>query len=341
MIRTVLALALACLAPAAARAEILPTFSGGRCETAATHVVVVDPAGKVLESWRGDLKPGDLLPVKEFHLPLAGVEFNFFREGAAPQKLSGDRRALFLIRGVPYFDRGHQVGGWSPANWMGEWNVSALWLEAGNAYGLEQWMNPGPQHFSRFSSEAEAKQLVLDANKAVADLFAKARAERALVARAELLAGVARKYPGFAPEALAALEWCGADAVRPVGALVGGKEPTADHVIFGGYETLVKIGAPARAELVAQMRTQLPEWERLNRSIEWANKLDRHEARLYRLLLVVTANPDALAGPTADEVKVVRETRDLWAKHPVLSKLGERGDRIADSLDRALTKPNR
>lgn len=53
---------------------------------------------------------------------------------------------------------------------------------------------------------------------------------------------------------------------------------------------------------------------------------------------MITSNPDAFADLTAAQRKTVREIRDLWADHPVLSKLGEKGDRVRDRLDRVLAK---
>jgi hypothetical protein len=60
------------------------------------------------------------------------------------------------------------------------------------------------------------------------------------------------------------------------------------------------------------------------------------ERNWYQELFAVTANPDAFADLTPAQQKTVRELRDLWATHAVLSKLGEKGDRVADRLDRIL-----
>ena len=82
-----------------ARAEILPSFGTGQCESNATHVVVVDDTGKVLESWRGDLAPGDVLPIAEFRLPKeAGHRPGF---GIGPKTVSGKRVVLFLVKDGP------------------------------------------------------------------------------------------------------------------------------------------------------------------------------------------------------------------------------------------------
>ncbi|MCI0705634.1 MAG: hypothetical protein L0241_31630 [Planctomycetia bacterium] len=337
MNRLALTFAVALLLPCVARAEIAPTFSDGRCETAATHVVVVDNTGKVLESWRGDLKPGDVLPLKEFHIPLAGKVGRFGKKEGVPEKVSGKRLVLFLIRGMPIYDRGQAVGSWAPANWMGDFNVSTLWIEDGHAFGLEQWINPGPQELSHAGTEADVKKAVEKVNKIVHELLAKARNEKNLAQRAKILASIAKTYPGFSPEAFAGLEWCEAGAVPALRSILK-TDLIGDPVIFGVYSTMAKIGAPARDDLMRILAGELGWWKQLSQKVEWANKLDLDESRSYRLLLLVTSNPDAFANLTAAQVKTIRELRDLWANHPVLSKLGEKEDRIHDRLDRVLLK---
>jgi hypothetical protein len=56
------------------------------------------------------------------------------------------------------------------------------------------------------------------------------------------------------------------------------------------------------------------------------------------LLIAVTANPEAFADLTPAQLKTVRELRDLWSTHPVLSKLGETGGRVAGRLDHLLSR---
>src|SRR5262245_66021497 len=102
-------------APSFACAEILPSFSMGHYDRDASHVVVVDNFGKVQESWRGDLKPGDLLPLKELHIPLEADVGQFGKKEGAPQKVSGERLVLFLKRGMSVYDRAHTVGSWATA----------------------------------------------------------------------------------------------------------------------------------------------------------------------------------------------------------------------------------
>ena len=59
MKRIALAPVLALAPPCVARAAILPSFDLHESAKRASHVVVVNDKGVVLESWRGDLVPGD------------------------------------------------------------------------------------------------------------------------------------------------------------------------------------------------------------------------------------------------------------------------------------------
>ncbi|MBA4067732.1 MAG: hypothetical protein C0501_29335 [Isosphaera sp.] len=341
MNRTVLALA-ACLAPAPARAEILPTFSSGRSETEASHVVVADDTGKVLESWRGDLKPGDVLPLPGFRLrleqPVGGLARQLGgKPDGGPDKVTGKRLVLFLRKGGPKYDRGQVVGSWSAAHFTGQFDVSTLWVEDGQAFGLEQWINPGPQEMTRLGTEAEFKAGVARLNETVRGLIAKARAAEKPADRAKILAGVVTGSPGFAAEAFAGLEWCGPAAVPALRTILA-KDLVGEPEVVGALSVMAKLGPAARDDLVKHLAAQLAAWKDLP---DWATRpagLEPHEAGAHRQLLAATGNPDAFRGTTADQRKVLRDLRDVWARHPVLSKVGEAGDRVHDRLDHALDR---
>src|SRR5690349_2248746 len=98
MSRSTLVLAALLAAPALARASILPSFDLHDCANRASHVVVVNDKGVVLESWRGDLKPGDRVPLDEFHLKLEQEVKEPFgqKPKAGPTKVTGKRLVAFL-----------------------------------------------------------------------------------------------------------------------------------------------------------------------------------------------------------------------------------------------------
>jgi hypothetical protein len=55
-------------------------------------------------------------------------------------------------------------------------------------------------------------------------------------------------------------------------------------------------------------------------------------------LLAAIENPDAFPDLTAEEKKTIQDLRALWAEHPVLSKLGDKGDRVTDRLGAILSR---
>ena len=340
MSRSMLVLAVLLGAPALARSEILPTFAMGHCEVRASHVVVVDDAGKVLESWRGDLKPGDVLPVADFHLKTIPPVGRFGKVEGTPEKITGKRMILFLKRGETKFGRGLVVGSWAAANWYGGFDISTAWVEGGHVFVVEQFVNPGPAELVHQGTEAEFKKRVGQVDRTVGAMMARARAEKKLSDRAKILAEVVARYPGFAPAALAGLEWCGADAVPALRSLVREeKNPSVgDPELRGTYEVLGKIGEPARDVLVEHLADQLRIWKEVVGQVGGLKELDENSVRTYKLLLAATAHPEAFANLTAAQLKTVRELRDLWVKHELLSKLGEKGDRVADRLDRLLPR---
>jgi hypothetical protein len=336
--RTLVALTAILLAPHAARAAVLPTFRTGDCLENATHVVLVDSSGTVLESWRGDLKPGAKLPLKDFKITLEHYIIKGLREKTG-EKVTGKRLVLFLRNNGSKYGGEGTVGGWAGAHWCGDFDVSTVWVEAGKPYALEQFINPGPHVMSPLfgpGTEAGLKDSVQGMNRAVQTRLDKARAEKDLAARAKLLANIVIQTPGLAAPAFAGLEWCGADAVPALRSVIK-TERMGYAEITAAYRTLAVIGEPARDELVKLLDSQLKDWKDYARAIEYSGKLYDHRQEVwYRILDAATSNPGAFANLTDTQRQTVREFRDFWAKHPVLSKLGEPGDRIQDRLARAL-----
>ncbi len=123
--------------------ERLPAFFTDDVAWDATHIVVaiegetIDGKFKVLESLEGDLKVGAALTVPElavFKDPKRRVSHEGFRPS---QQVTSRRVLLFLKR---------TADGWKPATTWGDMDVSAAWVENGEAYALVQVLNPGPRY---------------------------------------------------------------------------------------------------------------------------------------------------------------------------------------------------
>jgi hypothetical protein len=152
-------------------AGIRPSFSVDRCSWNATHIVVVQTTPKdgvfsVVESRKGDLKPGDSLEVPELKPNKDAVPISSDRKPQGfgsqdtqgiseqiPRQPVGSRMILFLKKkeegGVASLSAGNTTGPlWEPASGWGGMKVSALWIDGERSYCFVQWMNPGPSALS-------------------------------------------------------------------------------------------------------------------------------------------------------------------------------------------------
>jgi len=152
-------------------ASIRPSFSLDRCSWNATHIVLVQTTPKdgvfsVVESWKGDLKPGDSLEVPELQPNKNAVPISSYpkpqgfgsqdTQGISeqiPRQPGGSRMILFLKKkedsGAASASVGNATGTqWEPASTGGGMKVSALWIDGGKGFCFRQWMNPGPSALS-------------------------------------------------------------------------------------------------------------------------------------------------------------------------------------------------
>jgi hypothetical protein len=136
-------------------AAIRPAFLLDYCSWHATDVVLVEVTPKpgifrVMESWNGDLKAGDLVAVPEMQPPTGGMEivsyprdFDDIVKGGANEQIPaqhiGSQLVLFLKKS-PEASSNH----WKSADLFGEMKASAVWMDGGQLYTFRQLMNPGP-----------------------------------------------------------------------------------------------------------------------------------------------------------------------------------------------------
>lgn len=163
-------------------AGIRPSFSLDGCSWNATHIVLVQTTHlhgvfSVVQSWKGDLNPGDSLEVPDLRPEKDAVAisrypkpegFGFDDTQVIPQRTPrqpvGSQMILFLKKmddgGTPSPSMGEAAGTrWQPASGWGGMKVSALWIDGGKGFCFRQWENPGPSalyecsDFSVMSSE--------------------------------------------------------------------------------------------------------------------------------------------------------------------------------------------
>ncbi len=145
MRRVVLLITLALFGlPAAAKAQLSvadwqePGFDLQECATNATHILVVDSRGRVLEVWKGGSVPGDHIPIERFYLPvlprlqMASTERRcasplletYWRDDLNRTALASERLILFLVKSYREDDTTKFLDGWLPAGRSG-WFASS------------------------------------------------------------------------------------------------------------------------------------------------------------------------------------------------------------------------
>ena len=148
------------------RAESVPEFSLDYANEHATHIVVVDASGNVLESWRGDLKAGDTVPFPADAKPRAVVEIKDVLVSKV-KEVTSRRRVLFLIRDKAKNNADAAVT-FTPAGYLeAKQHFATVWVEADECFAIYQWMNPGPgAHLHTMNlHEAALKKMVTESKK--------------------------------------------------------------------------------------------------------------------------------------------------------------------------------
>ena len=162
-----------------AQAEIRPSFHlAGAAKAAASLVVVED--GKVVEVWAGDAKVGapygpeskrSSIKVVYGFPPLRGQDDALIDQELAKKGLKrvasvSGRRMLYFVLPEPPQHGYAQMMSRDPA-------YTTVWLEEGQAFAIQQWINPGPANMQSLDmKETELKHAILD----VREVDAKVRA---------------------------------------------------------------------------------------------------------------------------------------------------------------------
>jgi hypothetical protein len=337
---------------------IRPSFSLDRCSWNATHIVLVQTIAKdgvfsVVESWKGNLKPGDSLEVPELKPNKDAVSISSYpkppgfrsedKEGISeqiPRQPVGSRMILFLKkkeqRGAPSPSEGNTgATQWEPAG--SGMKVSALWIDGGKGFCFQQWNNPGPSalaecaQFPATSSDVAVFtvriQRVLQVKKYLAETMAMKNYPEV---RADRLGGIALQSNVFEAqrEALNALGKSGTVALPEI-LQVMDKPP----VPYDGNITIrafVEAAGKDRGKLLhARLQQDLIYWKAVGPTLtpNWLDQLVEPGASLFVKFdetKLLTAELDkehyAPAAQTASEL------RDFWVSQPQLynPKWGER-----------------
>lgn len=336
-------------------AGIRPSFSLDRCTWYATHIVLVETTAKdgvfsVVESWKGDLKPGDSLevpelrpdkdaaPISSYHLNRQGpgVEDKDGITGWIPRQPLGSRMILFLKRKIesgtspplPDSAAGTQ---WEPASGYGGMKVSVLWIDGGKGFCFLQWENPGPSSLSDCWAMDVA---VLTARiervlKAQKDLTFAVTMQMAPELKADRLGNIAFGDVGEAQtEALDFLGQYGTVALPEI-LQVMDKPPVALDAALTIRALVEAAGKDSGRLLHARLQQDLIYWKAIAPTLtpDWSRQLIEPGASLfvkfYETKALIRELDQEHYAPAA---QTAAELRDFWVSQPVLydRKWGER-----------------
>jgi Surface antigen variable number repeat len=346
-------------------AGIRPSFNLETCSWNATDIVVategkrIDGVFSVLESWKGDLNPGDTIRVPELASfqpePSRAISDAWYQKEKSPHLVvTGERMILFLKRdsheSAPETDNGNPRSApsinWRSASFFDEMNVSVVWIEQGQAFGFVQMMNPGPSLLIRLgASEDELKNRVLEV-KDIQALFVQAAAIAEPAKKAAALEPFAHHSLHLARDAaFGELKKCGKAALPVM------RRMLADDSLLDSHAHLVEVMAEAGksdvgADLTALIEKDLEFWKRTGPvlkkgwwngegfdSLEAVEPLRDRYGRDYDALLALTKTPY-----WASEA-IVTEFRNLWRSLPQLEEIGS--DQLSKAVDQVLRELDR
>jgi hypothetical protein len=265
-------------------AAIRPSFALDYCAWHATHAVLVEVTPKdgvfiVLESWTGELQPGDRLIVPELQPALGAMPISlnpkrtdFFAPDESgiseqiPRQPVGSRMVLFLKR-----ERGSEASPtpantesgekWRPADFSNEMRTSVVWIDSGYLYGFQQVMNPGPSVLTRLDTSLQKmKDRVTEINRIHRELVEVVSIGNS-GARAEGLKPYVRSEVYEAQRlALNELGKCGPAAVGTIRGMLN--DPAFGDEAAELVKAFVEAGGEAVGEkLTSRLQQELAFWE--------------------------------------------------------------------------------
>lgn len=295
-------------------AGIRPSFSVDHCAWTATHIVVINEAGSVLESLKGDLSPGFLVPLDQLKIPTQEeIDQALKHHFAAKIKPSNKRRILFLIK---------ENEKWKPTSY--EMNISMAWQEEDVMFGFRQLSNPGPLLLAKLE---ESNQRFYQIIKDTVTLQAKLYATREIVDPAKRAQALAEfiLYPFHCRrEALVELGKCGDAAEKVIVQLLDDQTKAqntfhADLILLYGH----KFQERARPWLMRQVIDGLGYWKKRAPELtpDWWTKqsASQHSAyiKLYYSLSVL-----GTIGTTEKDRELIQQLIDFWKSQPALNLIG-------------------
>lgn len=330
----------------------------------ATHIVVategekIDGIFTIIESWKGDLKQGDIITISELSSFTSEssreIDTSWYRkDNVQPEYVTGSRMVLFLRKTIITTKKNNTEVAeilWTHATLYTKSNgvmfVSVVWIEQDRAYAFKQMMNPGSSTLSRLylpydsdekgTSEGRLKERVMHILK-IQESFNKVLTLSDLTKRAEALLSFTKAEQMFIiMAAFDELGKCGEDALPTLRAILADESLAERHgdaldalAIAGG----IKVGP----ELTEILEKELVFWKEAepNLAKEWwgqepyTTRSNRARHTLYAL--------EKIKFPACK--KTVTEFCDFWRSSPKLeNKSGL--DQMSQACDKVLNVLN-
>ena len=347
-------------------AGIRPSFDLETCSWNATHIVVategktIDGEFRVLESWKGDLNPGDTIKVPElasFKPPSSRAVSDAWSEKQKSNQglfVTGERMVLFLkkdSRGSTSEagDSGPPSSAsirWNSSSFYDEMNVSVVWIETEKAFGFVQVMNPGPSLLITLGlSEELLKNRALEI-KDIQDSFFLSAAIADPAKRAEALASfVHHSLHQARGAALEALQRSGKPALPVLRRMLADDSLLDIHAVL--IDVLAEVGKnDVGSDLTELIEKDLAFWRATGPLLKrgwWNGKgfssledvvplRDRY-SEVYSALLALRRRP------YRESQTVVTQFRDFWRSLPQLEEIGS--DQLTQACDEVLRQLDR
>ena len=308
-------------------ASALPPYDAPTNSWNSTHVVVVE-GGKVVESWKGNLKVGDALPegaARFTRLPVPGFAKELFVPDKTHPEITGKRLILFLAY-VPILEKDEKKRFWMGADAPGLPSNSVsptavAWLEGDKVYTVCQQSRPGPYVLEENGRVAGLRQSVslgiairaqFDAAKSDAD--PEARAARLIV-----LISIVSKCAGSygRSDCFEELGKCGKSAMPYLADWV--LEPKAE-LADDALSTLTRLGDVGFDGMLKIVDAETKYWKAVADDLfegEWVDQRT-HTNDIYRW-----RGPNRLRSilNSAHSMKLSAENRQRLSKHAGLIEL--------------------
>ena len=342
-------------------AKIRPSFGIDDCTWHATHIVVATEGDKidgrltVLESWRGDLRPGDVISIPELtsFKPQSSQEIKTdmlgIKSDAPKSYVTGSRMILFLKKkdqspekSTNSANKSQRSDHWAPASWWQSINVSVLWIEGDQSFAFIQVMNPGDSILTYYpDSEKEIRDRAFE-------VMHLQETENAAVAiedesrRAEALAPFALSELYYARDlAFAELQKCGKSAAPVL------RRMLSDQTVLKVHSEVIKTLAAAgddevADEMIAIVREEFGFWKETGPRLRdgWWDDINKPETEVlrnrYSKVLEALYSLKKLKPLGCKEV--VTEFRDFWRSLPQLddnsglNQMSEECDKVLRAL---------